>query len=295
MLFGFVDDTEFPASGNKPDVFVFGGYFLAADRLGDFLVAISKRKSRHGLSPEDPVKWNLKDTSLERVYQERGREDLLKQAIQASDEIRADLARLAREFDVIVMACALERLYEHVDRRDCYRWALENFLQRMGLMLKGRAEAEEVAPPSLVLVMDWPQRKSDKGLFDIYAAGYHHGKAEDSGQLYFSGPLRELSTFDSLVFGSTLHSTPLQLADIIVGIIRDFLRWCYKGTNEQRVRKFFPLIGDLFHKGDNGRIGGSGLHVSPRPVDFDIDQKIQEICRPPDQHLLTPGEEELSF
>jgi len=292
MLFGFVDDTEFPAtaSGNKPDVFVFGGFFLTADRLGDLLIAISERKARHGLAPEDPVKWNLKDARLRRVYRERGKEDLLKRTIQASDRIRADLAQLAQEFDVTVMACALERLYEHVDQRDCYRWAMENFLQRVGLMLEGRSE--ELAGPSLVLVVDWPQRKSDKGLFDIYAAGYHHGKAEDSDQLYFSGPLRDLGTLDCLVFGSTFHSAPLQLADIVVGITRDFLLWCYKGTNEKRVRKFFPFIGNLFHRDGSGRIGGRGLHVSPRPVGFDIDQKIQEICGPPERHLLAPKDDE---
>ena len=279
MFIGFVDDTELSIARSQSDVFVFGGYFLLVNRLGSFLDCITRVKGRYGLEPDDPVKWNLKDTRLKEAYETRGKKNLWNQLIEVSEDIRAELANLLKKHDAIVMACALERLSEYTDRRDCYRWALENLLQRVGLMLK---QEDNYSCPSVIIIMDWPQKGQEKGLFDIYTAGYYHGQAIDSGQEYFSGPLVCLRAFDSLVFSSTLHSAPLQVADIVVGIIRDFLVWCYKGTNEQRVKKFFPCIGDLLRRDDNGKIGGFGLKVSPNPTTFDIDEKIQEICKPPE-------------
>jgi hypothetical protein len=293
VLIGFVDDTEFPVGRSQPDVFVFGGYFLALNSLGSLLDRIARVKGEYGLEPDDPVKWNLKDSSLKKAYEVRNKGELWNQLIKVSDDIRAELVGLLEEHEAIVMACALERLSEYTDQQDCYRWALENLLQRVGLVLK---QEGSLSCPSVIVIMDWPQRKQDKGLFDIYAAGYHYGQAIDSAQDYFSGPLVHLGAFDSLLFGSTLHSVPLQVADITVGIIKDFLIWCYKGANEQKVRRFFPLIGGLFHQDDNGIIGGFGLKVSPSPEAFDIDERIREICESP-YALVEPWEskEEIPF
>lgn len=240
MLIGFVDDTEFSIARSQPDVFVFGGYFLLVNRLGSFLDCITRVKGRYGLEPDDPVKWNLKDTRLKEAYETRGKKNLWNQLIEVSEDIRAELANLLKKHDAIVMACALERLSEYTDQRDCYRWALENLLQRVGLMLK---QEDNYSCPSVIIIMDWPQKGQEKGLFDIYTAGYYHGQAIDSGQEYFSGPLVCLKAFDSLVFSSTLHSAPLQVADIVVGIIRDFWSGVTKGQTSNGSRNSSPVSG----------------------------------------------------
>ena len=51
----------------------------------------------------------------------------------------------------------------------------------------------------------------------------------------------------------------MQLADICVGITKDFIRWCYEQKNMERVKTFFPSLIPFFRKSKEGKITGWGL------------------------------------
>jgi hypothetical protein len=277
VLIGFIDDTEFLVTGDtkQPDVFVFGGYFIEHARLDALQRQVVDIKQSFGLRADSPVKWNVKD--LKKVYDHSEDGELYQVLLHRSDQVRRALLDLIPEFDAQVLACALHRYSETPDSRDCYRWTLENLLQRVGLMAQA-IETRYHQASSTMVVLDWTQKKTGKGLFDIYAAGYYEGQAVDCGQPYFSGPLAHHRFADSLLFGSMIHSGPLQLADLITGCVREFLTWCFKGHKRQRVKAFFPAIATNFYCNSDGQVDGCGLKVSPKPL-FSIDEKIAEISQ----------------
>jgi len=269
MLIGFIDDTEIQIAtdSSQPDIYVFGGFFLETAYLHDLQQRIADVKAKQGLRPWHPIKWNLKD--LKKHYKKQGESEIYGRLMKASDEIRSAMLGLLSEFGAVVMACGLYRLSGTTKNVDCYRWAFENLLQRVGLMARGRGAA------GVTVVADWPQKGVGKNLFDIYSAGYYHGRAVDSGQDYFSGPLHDLCFVDSLFHSSSLHCAPLQLADIVAGCVKDFLAWSYKGSNQNRVVHFFPIIVGNLYRNAQGQVMGCGLKVSGREID--LDAKIQEL------------------
>ena len=98
---------------------------------------------------------------------------------------------------------------------------------------------------------------------------YAYQKGQDSyGNPYYSGPLRKYDVYPSLLFSSDLHSNELQVADLIVGLIRDFLKWVKYGQKEFIVKTFFPIIMNSFRKDNSGRILNKGLIVSNWPTHF---------------------------
>ena len=283
MFIGFLDNTEIYVgdnrADNRPDIYVFGGYFVEHKRIEELQGRIAEIKTEYGLEAHYPVKWNLRDNTLKDFYQKQGLDDIYEHLMDSSDSIRRSMLKLISGFDAVVMACGLYRLYKDTEQRDCYRWAFENLLQRIGLMAQSR-DTKRYPNASLMIVVDWPQTEVSKCLFDIYYSGYHMGKAVDSGQSYYSGPLSSHRFADFLCHSSTLHSGPLQLADLVAGCIKDFLSWCYTGEGKQRAQRFFKLLAWNIYRGPNGKITGYGLKVSQRGfAPLDLDAKIEELLR----------------
>jgi len=277
VLIGFFDDTEVNVNGKiGSNIYVFGGYFVMHHQLDQLQKRISKIKGDYGLKGNYPVKWNLRDGRLKRFYEDRGLKEAYKNLLGVSDEIRRSLLQLLKEFHAIVMACGLYRQIETTKHVNCYRWAFENLLQRIGLMAQSR-DTKSNSDSSLLIVVDWPQEGVSKSLFDIYMSGYHDGIAVDSSQPYFSGPLSLYRFADSVYHSSTLHCSPLQLADLVAGIIKDFIRWCKKGNHSDRVKYFFPIIGSSFYCSDKGVVNGYGLKVSG--ITIDLDAKIKKLLQ----------------
>lgn len=278
-LIGFLDDTEIvvDTADAKPDIFAFGGYFIRGDKLDELQRRIQQVKEAYGLPGYAPVKWNLRDKTLQNFYQEVNRLEptLVDDLLRVSDSIRQDLLALLAELDAKVLISAR---YDVANRQatsnDYYTWAFENLLQRIGLMVKDMHKAGNQANRT-TLVVDWPQGGIGKQLFDIHYGGYHFGKGLVTKQDYFSGPLKELRFAESLTHGSTLHLGPLQLADLVTGCCRDFLSWAHKGTNLQRIRGSFDVLISQFYRNRAGRLNNCGFKVA-RADSLDIEMKIAE-------------------
>lgn len=281
MLIGFLDDTEIVVDPDdpQPDIFVFGGYFIRQELLHAFQQRICETKFSHGFIWHAPVKWNLRDTSLREFYKT---ERLLNpenpdELLTKSFAIRRDLLSLLKEFDAqIFISARYDISRKEANRSQYYQWAFENLLQRVGLMAKLK-NTKECQSSSVSLVVDWPQSGIDKRLFDVYMGGYYFGRGFDSHQNYFSGDLRQYQFADSIYHASTLHSGPLQIADLVVGCCRDFLSWAYKGTNLHKIAGLFDLLMHNFYVDENGRLDGCGFKIA-KGTPLDIEAKINAYC-----------------
>lgn len=265
MLIGFFDDTDLLIDGNDvhPDIFVYGGYFIEQTRLSEFQARIVEAKERHGLSWHAPVKWNMRDATLHKFYDNDHllNENVYKTAFSKSNELRRDLLSLLVEFDAVVMVSARYDIsYKEEDIPTYFGWAFENLLQRMGLMVQSRYPNKDY--PGIQVVADWPSTSLEKRMFDVYLGGYHFGHGVPKGQDYLSGPLKKLGFADSLFHTSTLHSGPLQIADMVVGCARDFLAWAIKESKPQRIKGLFDLIVPLFYHAENGNISDYGFKLA---------------------------------
>lgn len=277
MLIGFLDDTELivDAEDPNPDIFVFGGYFIRMDQLHAFQQRIQEVKWKYNLLGHAPVKWNLRDASLVAFYKEERwlNSEWPEQLRAVSTEIRRDLLALLVEFDACILISArYDRHWQEVAHSDYYVWAFENLLQRVGLMCN-TLNTQGCPDASTMIVVDWPQGGVDKNLFDVYMGGYHYGRGFATKQDYYSGPIKQYHFLDSITHGSTLHSGPLQIADLVVGCCRDFLAWAYKGTKPNKIRGMFDLLTDRFYRDERGRLNGCGFKVA-KDDRIDIEMKI---------------------
>jgi len=279
MLIGFFDDTDLVVDDedNLPDIFVLGGYFIRQDLLALFQARISEVKRKYGLLPHAPIKWNLKDDSIRKFYRPEFwlNPDEPDRLIKIAFDIRHDLLALLAEFNAIVIVSArYDIAREEVLQSQYSLWAFENLIQRVGLMAQA-LETQNAEASSTMLVIDWPPTGVGKSLFDIYMGGYNFGRGLTTGQDYYSGHLRQYRFYESITHGSTLHSGPLQIADLTVGCAKDFLAWAIKGTSSTKIKGLFDMIMPCFYRApDTGKINGFGFKVAKN--DVDIDAKIAE-------------------
>lgn len=222
MYLCFVDDVELTGpldarSMFRRHVYALASYLVETDKTELLLASVESVKAKYGLDMSDPVKFNLKDTRLEKLYKERNRLPVLQQAISQGESLRADLLGTLSGAGAVVLACATWPFSGTPKKGNLLQWAFENLVQRVGLQLRDRLGG-------------W----------------------------------------------SPLHSNFLQLADLIAGASRVFLRWCHDGREEERARILFGPIADSLAKDNQGRIHGAGFKISPEP-EFRIDDRIAEL------------------
>jgi len=283
MQIGFFDDTDLlvDEDDKKPDIFVYGGYFIEQESLPEFQGKVCAIKRANGLWDHAPVKWNMKDDSLRKFYDVDHwlSEDAYKLALSRSSAIRLQLFELLAKFHATVMISArYDKSHKPEELPTYFSWTFENLLQSMGLMAQARYPEKNY--PGFTLVADWPSTALERRMFDVYMGGYHLGHGISSNQSYFSGPLKQYRFADSLYHASTLHSGALQLADMVVGCARDFLAWAIKGTKPQRIVGLFDHLVPLFYHSPNGKIANYGFKLAKGFVFngsyFDLEAKIVE-------------------
>jgi hypothetical protein len=270
----FVDDIQFPsivAGGAIPTdkVFGFAGYVIEADGLDRLMAALSKAKSDEGLRQVDPVKHSV-DQRTGKVYlRNYGRRD-------ASSKF--DTAKL-RAFDISrvtlkalpscggrVLASVCWPFSRSAARPDLTQWAFENLLQRFGWMIQGEGRASS----SVVIVVDRPE--SDP-MYESFVDGVYHGRTT-GGTDYHSGPLGGLGVVPTLMFSSTPHSPPLQVADYVARACRDFISWCHDGRKPPAL--FVSIVPSLHHNPSG--VDRVGFVITPDPG-FTVDEKIAALLR----------------
>jgi len=280
MLLCFIDDVDKLSvaaidSSTKIEVYALAGYVLSSTDVTRALAEVESVKATHGLLLSDPVKWNLKDTALQKAYKKRDRESKYVDASSQSDALRSELLEVLGQVQATVFVSAIWPFSETPQRYGLLQWAFENLLQRVGLHAKIQYGGQ--APP-LQVVVDRPDRDE---LNASYRAAYYEGRTS-SGQAYLSGPLKDLGATDTLCFASTLDSNFLQLADLVAGASKTFLSWCHKRQDKRLARlarrTFTHVANQLARHATSGQIDGTGFKISPDPG-FLVDARIVELTR----------------
>jgi len=269
----FVDDIQFPdlsqpGSLTADKVFGFAGYVIGASGLAALLSALAAEKARIGLGEADPVQHS-QDARMGKVYRRYhgAREGSEKFAIAKKNAVsisQATLGHLTANGGRVLTSVSWP--YSRTPSRPgLTQWAFENFLQRLGWLLRGEARPHA----SVIVALDRPDSDA---LYESFVDAVHHGRTVE-GAAYHSGPLAGLGVTPALLFSSTPHSPPLQVADYVSRACRDFLAWCHDGRRLPEL--FVPLIPAL-HRDAAGRIHGRGFAIKPEPG-FSVDDKVREL------------------
>lgn len=256
MIF-YGDDTEFasdPSSGKSQDVFCVGGFgikdFTSVRKIEELIESV---KNAYNVPLDLPLKWNMKDTKVKKLYSERENKELHKQILKDFGNIRMDIMRELPKLDIRVIVNSIRNL-SSMPKNQLYEWGFTNLLQRFGLSSKSE--------PVNFVVLDWESERRDS-YCRVYQNAYYKGEGR-GGEPYISGPLKNLGAIPYLSFSVTVYNPILQLADFIVGCTGDFLKACYTGGKDKKVETFFPYVKECFAKSPAGQILKYGLVVRPR-------------------------------
>lgn len=268
-MYFFIDNSEFTHKYLGVlfpiDYFVLGGY-LASDREMKIIEdGVKEIKENYEIPVNLPIKWNLKD--VRKIYEYYEKLDVYKKVMDSSDEIRLSMISLLSRTNCKLIMSA-KPAYRKEFRRKAYEWAFINILQRLGYVSDEEIQADSY--PTISIIMDWPEAQ-DRSFFQTYSNAYYLGEPN-----FGCGNLKALNFNVNLAVSTTINSPHLQLADICVGITKEFIKWCYKEKNIERVKKFFPSLSPFFRKSNEGKITGWGLVGNTKDYEL-IEKKIEEI------------------
>jgi len=241
-----------------PDILLFGGVAVPEQQEADLRNAIESVKEGYTGHKRTPVKWNMKD--LKRVFCEQQQESLYEETLASSKEWRREIIQVAAEFDISVLVGCIQshsanRMKIKQTRRRVSQLVFSNTLMRLALC------AQERKSNTVQVVLDWPDKGESKPFDREYAAAFNHGRSKEDAINYYSGPLRELGFLDSVVYCNMLHSTVLQLSDLVVGAVRELIE-CALGKREAGLGvELVDGLRSSFY-GAPDKILGRGLNLS---------------------------------
>jgi hypothetical protein len=282
MLYCYLDDNflKFDPDEIQDDVFIFGGFVIDSSRLLSLRFEFAKLKAAYGISLELPIKYNLRDENIKEAFRTANESNALEEVISASDELRRGALELLAVHKAVVI-CSATYGYRDVatKKKVFYQWSFQNTLQRIGMMVLGKETEITLSEgsASVFVIVDWPPNQlTDRSLFRLYERGYYYGRGQTQTSKYLCGPLRKLGFYTTPFFSSAYHDPMLQLSDITVGAIKDFLNSC---LNEKKVEckrtsdLFMPIVVTLFRK-VNGEILKYGLVLAPKMLELKVQERF---------------------
>ena len=267
----WVDDSDFQSDNElgTPDVFVFGGIAVPEGQEADLVKQVEDVKAAYGRC-RAPVKWNFKDAM---PFYGVGDEDkaVYENMLKSSSEWRRKIFYILGKSQITLIVTAIEAYSPNKEkvlstRKSCARMAFANGLMRYAMHVKENPEDKAE------VVIDWPAGNDRSPFTREYRTAYTSGKSAD-GQIYHSGTLAGLRFGDSLMFSNTNDSCMLQIADLVVGASRDFLRACLLGRGYGNGFKMLQLVKHRF-RGAPQHVGARGLNVSSGNAAFNRATKL---------------------
>lgn len=268
------DSTELVAifGAEVPDTLVIGGYALPDVDLSSLVAKTREIKLSHLGNPYVPIKWNIRD--LNRALNMHNINELQPVISQKSDMLRSQLLAALSGANAILF---LSILLAHSNKRqvigrtkeDLIRYSFGNLLMRAGLYWK-----DAKVPVEAEVILDWPQSGRRQIFINEYFSGWKDGFSLAEGTEgekvpYHCGALRDLRFRPSPLFGITDLDERLQLADLVVGAARSFVKFCMGEVTETDfgVQQFVSLAPRLYREG-GWKCFGRGLTVSPANSPF---------------------------
>lgn len=219
-----------------------------------------------------PIKWNFKDSELNRIYSEFNKQDDYSNLIQNSRNIRLNIIRNSLDIDYSILFSCIKN-YSHnkaiiKDKRELLTQSVfENILMRIGNEAKFNKDKYQV-------IMDWPPDSNPKPYNRAYYYMYN-SKRTLTNNTNYCGKLCELNFGQSIYYTKSTHSTILQFTDIIIGSLKDYIEMCLNSKCDSCVGKeAFDIFSGKIRNFKNKRIG-FGIIVSSG--NKDLKTKLSEI------------------
>ncbi len=244
------------------ECYLFGGYVIGKQHLKALDEQVRSLKQKFGIPPDAPVKFSPPPDNprydAERQVPVPERQGLFRTILEALEGL-----------DAKVVACYLWKPKGHSDV-ETYTKGMKYALQRVKILLdRNRYKSGTTyVYPVFDAVVDWlPQSEghSRDEYFEAYRRSYENKEPFIRNERALPS-LRELEACPCLLVSSCTFSPALQAADICVGVVGDFLRWCASDHSDEqdknrarRVKELFPVMGNLLLRTDSGDPVGAGL------------------------------------
>lgn len=257
----YADDTY--AKSSKEDeprrIHLFGGVVVSRDAEESIIKGLREVKQQF-THPNMPVKWNFKDTSVKKKYEEFGRNEEYVKMLAASREWRLEMFRRINMLDYKIVISCIEAFSDDIKvtqqvKSELNTYCFENVLMRVGL------DAKETGG-NWQCVLDWPSDNYSKPFDRGYYQLFHFGKAS-SPQPAICGPLENLGFSHSLHFTRANHSPLMQLADLVLGATRDHIECKIQGRDSSVGSEAVELFYDHY-RNSNGKVPRYGVIASTR-------------------------------
>jgi hypothetical protein len=251
------------------DVLVIGGYTIPRDEVQALLKKAQEIKSKYGLDPHCPVKWNVRD--LDKALAAHGLSGQKDVLLAQSNPLRTDLLNAlaaggATIFISAIHAYSNKKQVLGKTKEDLVSYSFGNLLMRAGLFCKETAGGRRVDT-----LLDWPEGNRRTPFAAEYHTGWRYGRSgpEDTGVKYQCGPLADLAFAPGSVFGGMDFEPRLQFADLVVGAAREFINFALGKAKEDAfgVQRFKSLVPHLYQT-PKGQILGKGMTVSPTKAEL---------------------------
>lgn len=256
----------------KRNLYFISGYSIDYKNLRKFNEKICLIKKRFGLEPEDPIKWNLRDHRIEKFYNKRGKISKYGHLLRKADDIRTELLNLfcnVRYNTALYLSAIVEK--KKGEKKVFHQRCFTNLLQRISM---------HCDPTEFFHFVFLDFYKEDAiDMAESYSLGYHHGRDTENNE-YTAGSLSKKGFCEAVYFGKTIYNQLLQMADLIAGCSRDYLKFCLRDGAEVSgiVPDFFTIIMDKFYplKG-TGSPFRAGIVISPDNYYEKLENGFKEI------------------
>ena len=231
---------------------VLGGFFAPLTDIHSMAKDWREMKQSLGLHPWVEIKWKLpQDHDTRRQLEKAGHttRELAENALNTISEWSQITVLAGGMIDV--RRDWWQQILGKTSSRDFYCEGLRYLLQRLG------EEAVETGWDASIVICDTPSlgkkkkrlgaiRRGATAHYEIYKRCYERGSDVGPGRRYPDTPLSELPFYPSLLVGDATFDDMLQVADVIVGAIADWVVSVRKGKRDvwlvECIKKLVPLF-----------------------------------------------------
>jgi len=234
---------------------ILGGVMIATEDLHSVMQELMDFKVAHGLRATSPVK--TADWKEDQRYRDMQKLPNVSEFLTDCCEFVAGNARL------LVLVCVVDMAERDLTQDEANYFLIQNTAKRLQFEVQDRT-GERPSGPSNEWSMAQPPRKK-KGIQGRMVVDHPGSKQEakwskDYSTIYkaFARPYTHLLHLSpELSFAHGRSSPLIQLADVVVGAVRLYLRG--------QSRKRFEMLLPRFRTDRGGRVDGYGLVFDPKP------------------------------
>lgn len=274
MYIFYGDDTyaKTSADDKTPRLHLFGGVYISKTSEDELINIIRDEKSKY-THPNLPIKWNFKDISIKKKYEQFDRLDEYQAMLVASNDWRRNIITKSLGLDYKIICGVAESYSKEKDKikkskKDLLKYTFENVLIQVGFDAKNNKNETFV-------ILDWPPDGDPQPFIKAFYKLYHTGTTSADRPAY-CGNLSDCNFYHSLLFAKCNHSPILQFSDLIIGSMKDFLESKLNGKEHHFANEIFD-----FYKGKirskNSNIINFGLILSSG--NNELNDKISKIVR----------------